>query len=100
MQFSTFSTAREWERLTRCSSPLRFVPRMSNFLRDQMVSNGLGFRGLGASWRQRLGLIYSFSSSSSLPSHGCDWRQLGLVLVIWSRRGWASKRTSVLPVME
>lgn len=34
--------ARERARPIRRSSPLRFLPRMSNFRRDQMASKGLG----------------------------------------------------------
>lgn len=38
--------ARERAKPIRRSSPLRFLPRMSNFLRDQIISKGL--LGLGA----------------------------------------------------
>lgn len=38
--------ARDRDNPVRFSSPLRFLPRMSNFLRDQIVSNGFSFGGL------------------------------------------------------
>lgn len=42
----TFSIAMERESPTRRSSPFCFLPKISNFLRDHMLSKGFGFGAL------------------------------------------------------